>query len=72
MHILMDAEVSDIERVGGERVAEGVERVRKGDIHIEPGYDGVFGKVSVWPDGADGTNMDAQDKQDRQGVLFSD
>ena len=75
MHILMDAEVSDIERVGGEPVAEGVERVRKGDIHIEPGYDGVFGKVSVWPDGA---SMAAQpfdkfrtgDKQDRQGVLF--
>ena len=53
MHILMDADVSDIERVGGERIAEGVERVRKGDIHIEPGYDGVFGKVSVWrEDGA--------------------
>ncbi len=69
MHILMEADVSDIERVGGERVAEGVERVRKGDIYIEPGYDGVFGKVSVW---RDETNMDAQDRQDGQGVLFSD
>ena len=68
MHILMDADVSDIGRVGGERVAEGVERVRKGDIVIEPGYDGVFGKVSVWPDE---TNIDGQDKQDGQGVLFS-
>ena len=72
MHILMDADTSDIERVGGERIADGVERVRGGDIYIEPGYDGVFGKVQVWRDEADGANMDAQDKQDRQGVLFSD
>ena len=69
MHILTDADVLDIARVGGERIAEGVERVRKDDIVIEPGYDGVFGKVSVWPDEAD---MDAQDKRDQQGVLFAD
>jgi len=67
LHILTDADVSDIERVGGERIAEGVERVRKGDISIEPGYDGVFGKVSVW---RDETNIDGQDEQDGQGVLF--
>ena len=64
LHILTDATVSDIERVGGERIAEGVERVRTGDISIEPGYDGVFGKVSVW---RDETNIDGQDGQ---GVLF--
>lgn len=70
MHVLMDADVSDIERVGGERIADGVGRVRTGDIVIEPGYDGVFGKVSVWRDGAVGANMDARDKQDRQGILL--
>ena len=64
---------SDIERVGGERVAEGVERVRRGDIVIEPGYDclcsGVFGKVSVWRE--DETYIDKQDRRDGQGVLFA-
>lgn len=50
LHILTDAAIGDIAAVGEERVAEGVERVRKGDIVIEPGYDGVYGKVSVWPD----------------------
>lgn len=48
LYILTDAAIADIAAVGGERIAEGVERVRKGDIAIEPGYDGVFGKVSVW------------------------
>ena len=67
IHILMDADVWDIERVGGERIADGVERVRTGDIVIEPGYDGVFGKVSVWGTEA---NMDVQDRKDRQGILL--
>lgn len=53
LHILTAADVGDIEAVGGERIAEGVERVRKGDIVIEPGYDGVYGKVSVWRDDAE-------------------
>jgi len=66
LHILTDADVSDIESVGGERIADGVERVRMGDISIEPGYDGVFGKVSVWRE--DGANIDGQDGQ---GVLFT-
>ena len=68
LHILTDASISDIERVGGERIADGVERVRMGNIVIEPGYDGVFGKVSVW---REETDMDGQDRQDRQGILFS-
>ena len=48
LYILTDAAIADIAAVGGERIAEGVQRVRNGDIAIEPGYDGVFGKVSVW------------------------
>lgn len=48
LYILTDAAIADIAAVGGERIAEGVERVRSGNIVIEPGYDGVFGRVSVW------------------------
>ena len=67
LHVLMDAGISDIARVGSERIAEGVERVRAGNIVIEPGYDGVFGTVKVWGEKAD---MDGQDGGDGQGVLF--
>jgi PHP family Zn ribbon phosphoesterase len=31
-------------------VAEGVRRVREGQLHIEPGYDGVFGTVHIFTD----------------------
>lgn len=48
LYILTDAAIADIAAAGGERIAEGVQRVRNGDIVIEPGYDGVFGRVSVW------------------------
>lgn len=50
LSVLMDTCLEDIARVSGERIAEGVARVRKGDIAIEPGYDGVYGIVKVWPE----------------------
>ena len=34
----------------GQAAAEGLERVRTGDIHVVPGFDGQYGTVKVWPD----------------------
>ncbi|MFO7676746.1 MAG: endonuclease Q family protein [bacterium] len=47
--VLLDAPAADIERVAGERVALGVERMRRGEVEKTPGYDGVFGTISVLP-----------------------
>jgi PHP family Zn ribbon phosphoesterase len=35
----------------GEKVADGIKRVRGGTIVIDPGYDGEYGKVAIWPEG---------------------
>jgi uncharacterized protein (TIGR00375 family) len=50
LNILLKTPVKDIEKEAGERVAEGVDRVRKGDIVILPGFDGQYGVVKIWDD----------------------
>ena len=49
--VLIDAPVQDIASTAGDRTAEGVGRVRSGDILIEPGYDGEYGAVKVFGSG---------------------
>jgi uncharacterized protein (TIGR00375 family) len=34
--------------IGNERLALALEKVRTGDIYIDPGYDGVYGEVHIW------------------------
>jgi len=46
--ILLAAEIEEITKLFGPKIAEGVDKVRKGKIVIEPGYDGVFGVVKIW------------------------
>ncbi|MFO7639087.1 MAG: endonuclease Q family protein [bacterium] len=47
--VLLDAAPADIARLAGERVAEGIGRMRRGEVEKQPGYDGVFGVISVLP-----------------------
>ena len=46
-HILLDSSLKDIEKVSSKEIASAVDRVRKGNIQIVPGYDGIFGVVNV-------------------------
>lgn len=52
--VLLRAEIDDIARVAGEKIATGIERVREGKLTIDPGYDGVFGVVKIWGAGEEG------------------
>ncbi len=49
-HILLDSSIEDVRAAAGETVAEALRRVRAGEMHIRPGYDGVFGKVKIFDD----------------------
>ena len=64
--ILLETERKELEKVVGPKVAEGIMKVRSGDIVIEPGYDGVFGKVKIWSSSAKAT----KDKKEDQMQLF--
>lgn len=46
--ILREAPLEEIQRVGGERLAQGVRRLRSGQIDIVPGYDGEYGKIRLF------------------------
>lgn len=50
LNVLLKVGIEDIQKFAGERVAEGVEKVRKGDIVILPGFDGQYGIVKIWGD----------------------
>ncbi len=49
--ILLDASISDIESASSPLIADAVFRVRRGAISVTPGYDGIFGKVTVFAKG---------------------
>ena len=51
LDVLLKVSMKEIERIGGERIAEGVLRVREGNIVIIPGFDGEYGMVSIWKNG---------------------
>jgi uncharacterized protein (TIGR00375 family) len=46
--VLVKAELPDLERVAGERVALAIMRARTGQVSVEPGFDGRYGTVQVW------------------------
>jgi len=48
--ILLDVPLDDIERAGTALIREAVSRMRAGNVHIAPGYDGEFGKVRLFED----------------------
>ncbi len=46
--ILRTCALSDIEKVGGERIAEGIRRLREGRVIKTAGYDGEYGKIELF------------------------
>jgi len=48
LYILREAPLEDIARHAGERIAEGIRRLRSGQVDIQPGYDGEYGKIRLF------------------------
>ncbi len=46
--ILLEVPLNDIEKNGSPLLREAVSRMRKGEIHIAPGYDGEYGKIRIF------------------------
>ncbi len=50
LKILRELSIEKIAQTGDPLIAEGIRRMRKGEVHIAPGYDGVYGKIQVFSD----------------------
>jgi len=48
--VLLKTPIELISQIFGEKTAEAINKVRQGQIFVDPGYDGVFGTVKIWPD----------------------
>jgi uncharacterized protein (TIGR00375 family) len=46
--ILIDAPLEELERHGPSLFKDAIARMRAGTVHIEPGFDGEFGKVKIF------------------------
>ena len=51
LKVLREAPVEEIDRCGGPLVAEGVRRMRAGEVEIAPGFDGEYGRIRVFREG---------------------
>lgn len=45
--ILREVPLEDIKRQMGEKIAEGISHIRKGEVQCIPGFDGEYGKIKV-------------------------
>lgn len=69
--VLLKTSIADIEKSAGEKIAEGVKKVREGNIVIQPGYDNVYGTVKIWSDKKEELKQTAKKKvQDQLGINF--
>ena len=47
LEILRRLPLADVAREGGELLAYALGKMRRGEVHINPGYDGVFGEIAL-------------------------
>jgi len=48
LYILREATISDLEKAAGHAIAEGIRRMRTGQVVRKSGYDGEYGRISLF------------------------
>lgn len=48
LELLLETPISDIEKLGGDNLAEAIQRMRNREVYIREGFDGEFGVIKVF------------------------
>ncbi|MCL4366647.1 endonuclease Q family protein [Patescibacteria group bacterium] len=48
INILTTVPIARITSYSGQKIAEGVEKVRHGEVEIKPGFDNTYGEIKIW------------------------
>jgi uncharacterized protein (TIGR00375 family) len=59
-NILNEVPVEELARISPVRVSQGVERMRRGQVRIIPGHDGVFGQIHLFENEDEGEDNQGQ------------
>lgn len=65
VRVLTKVDLDEIASVAGPKIAEGVGKARKGDLVIDPGFDGVYGVVKIWNE----SKVEGEDENSEQPQL---
>ena len=60
--ILLDVEEEELKRNSPPHVSEAILKARRGEVKVEAGYDGVYGKIHLFPSKTQATPETAQDQ----------
>ena len=66
--ILLRTSLENLREVGGKRVEEAIDKVRHRNISIVPGFDGEYGKVSIWREGEEREETKKDEEQMGLGI----
>ncbi len=65
--ILLKKSYEEIEKIGGKKLKQAIEIIRERKVYVDPGYDGVFGKVKIFTN----ENLKTDEKpKENQATLF--
>jgi uncharacterized protein (TIGR00375 family) len=64
--ILLESKPEDIEKLVGSKIAEGIQKVRTGNIVVDPGYDGEFGIVKIWGEKSSFVPIKSELREDKE------
>ncbi len=68
--ILLRKSYDELKQVGGEELAKAIRIIREREVFVDPGYDGVFGKVEIFKNHEKNQSKEAQATDTQQSTLF--